>query len=114
LSVVNGAAAWKLRARPRRVRSWGEQAVDGLAAEAHRTGLVDERAADAIDQGRLAGAVGADQADALALGDREIDAVERDEAAEALAQTRDLEQRLGHHFAFLNQPCTSPTMPWGR
>src|SRR5262249_4147715 len=92
----------------------GEEAVDRLAVEAHRAGLVHERAADAVDQGRLARAVGTDQADALALGDGEIDAVERDEAAEALAQTRDLEQRPSHHFALPRvQPCTRPMIPFG-
>src|SRR5262249_1933177 len=92
----------------------GEEAVDRLAVEAHRAGLVHERAADAVDQGRLARAVGTDQADALALGDGEIDAVERDEAAEAFAQTRDLEQRSSHHFALPRvQPCTKPMIPFG-
>ena len=68
--------------------------VDALAVEAHRAGLVGERAADAVDQRRLARAVRADQADALARRDREIDAVERDEAAEALAEPVDVEQRM--------------------
>src|ERR1044072_3669514 len=73
-----------------------------------------ERAADAVDEGRLAGAVRTDQADALALGDGKIDAVERDEAAETFAQTRDFEQCAGHYFSLLRiQPCTSPTMPFG-
>src|SRR4249920_115757 len=92
----------------------GEQAVDDLAVKTHRAGLVGERAADAVDECRLAGAVRTDQADALALGDGKIDAVERDEAAEAFAQTRDFEQCAGHYFSLLRiQPCTSPTMPFG-
>src|SRR6478752_550994 len=92
----------------------GEQAVDDLAVEPHRAGLVGERAADAVDECRLAGAVRTDQADALALGDGKIDAVERDEAAETFAQTRDFEQCAGHYFSLLRiQPCTSPTMPFG-
>ena len=92
----------------------GEQPVHHLAVEAHRAGLVGERAADAIDQGRLAGAVGTDQADALAGGDGKIDAVERDEAAETFAQTRNFEQCAGHYFSLLRtQLCTSPTMPFG-
>ena len=100
---------------PRWVRSCVEQAVDDLAVETHGAGLVGERAADAVDQRRLAGAVRADQADALALGDREIDAVERDEAAEALAQTRDFEQWRRPLLALsrASSPATSPTMPFG-
>ena len=43
-------------------------ALVGLAGKAHGTGLVGECAADAVDQRRLAGAVGADQPDALARG----------------------------------------------
>src|SRR5271166_120432 len=90
----------------------GEQPVDRLAGKAHRAGLVRKRAADAIDQRRFARAVGPDQADALALGDGKIDAVERNKAAEALAQAGDLQQR--HHFSFRrNRSCTSPTMPFG-
>src|SRR5499427_8742424 len=92
----------------------GEQAVHRLAVETHRAGFVRERAADAVDQRRLARAVGTDQADALTLGDGEVDAVERDEAAEALAQTRDFEQRRSHHFALPRvQPCTNPMIPFG-
>src|SRR6476646_3984363 len=92
----------------------GEQAVDDLAVETHRAGLVGERAADAVDERRLAGAVWTDQADALALSNGKIDAVERDEAAETFAQTRDFEQCAGHYFSLLRiQPCTSPTMPFG-
>src|SRR5262249_11055086 len=92
----------------------GEEAVDRLAVEPHRAGLVHERAADAVDQGRFARAGGTDQADATALRDGEIDAVERDEPAEAFAQTRDLEQRTSHHFALPRvQPCTKPMIPFG-
>ncbi len=90
-----------------------EHAVDRLAVEPHAAGLVVERPADAIDQGRLARSVGSDQADTLAGIDGEIDAVEGNESAEALAHTLHLEQR--HYFALLlrSQSCTSPTMPFG-
>src|SRR5207244_590429 len=66
------------------------------AGKAHRPGLVGERAADAIDQRRLARAIRPDQPDALTGRHRKIDAVERDEAAEALAQIADVEQRVRH------------------
>ena len=73
--------------------------IHRMAVELHRAGLVLQCAAHAVDQRRLARAVRADQADALALRDLEIDAVERDEAAEALAEILDLEQRRGHQRA---------------
>src|SRR5262249_3159794 len=88
------------------------KAVDRRAVEMHRAGRVGERPAHAVDQRRLARAVRADQADPLAGGDREIDAVERDEAAEPLAQRADLEQR--HHFLLAcRRAWTRPTMPFG-
>ena len=50
----------------------GQQTVDRFAVEARRCRLsLVQRAADAVDQGALAGAVRADQADALALRDVE-------------------------------------------
>src|SRR5262249_61064800 len=82
--------------------------VHDRAVEADRAGLVDERAADAIDERRLAGAVRADQPDPLAGGNLERDAVERDEAAEPLAQVLDCEQR-GHRTL----PCASGSGPPG-
>src|SRR5262249_26217462 len=83
--------------------------------EGHRAGLVGQSAAQAIDQRRLARAVGADQSDALALRDSEIDAVERDEAAEALAETGHLQQVLGHGQVFFLRMRFSirPRMPFG-
>src|SRR5215207_953035 len=84
------------------------QAVERLVGEAHAACLVVQRAADAVDQRRLARAVGPDQAEPLARLDLEVDAVERDEAAEALAEAADLQERR-HRFLFWNRP----TMPWG-
>src|SRR5436190_1151333 len=73
------------------IRSFGS-AVHGVAVECHRAGFVRERAAHAVDQRRFARAVGADQSDALALLDRQVDGFERDESAEALAHVFDFEQ----------------------
>ena len=101
------------RERPRQLEAARHAAVGalvrgspsiGCAVEAHGAGLVVQRAADAVDQRRLAGAVGADQAEALARRDREVDAVERDEAAEALAQTCDFEQRPVITSSLLRMP----------
>ena len=69
------------------------QAVEEAALERDGAGLVGERAAQAIDERALARAVRPDQAEALALGDVEIDAIERDKTAEALAEARYLQER---------------------
>ena len=110
----------------------GDGAVEHLAVEAHRAGLVLQRAADAIDQRALARAVRPDQADAArpALTARS-DAFERDEAAEPLAEISTCSSGLGHGacrpYASVStrwRPtwptgrcwmylCTSPTMPFG-
>src|ERR1700691_2648846 len=70
-------------------------AIDQMAVETHGTCLVLERAADAIDQRALAGAIGPDKADALARIDRDRNAIKCDKAAEALAEVVDGEQ-LSH------------------
>src|SRR5580700_9841276 len=70
----------------------GGEAVDGMAVETHRALLVPQRAADAIDQRRLARAVRADEAEALAGRDRKRDVLQRDEAAEAFAEVIDFKQ----------------------
>src|ERR1700681_3506523 len=90
-------------------------------------GLVVQSSAQAIDERALARSIRSDQPKPLARGDVEIDTVERDEAAEALAQIDDLEQRLAHDPSTLTRRrptisstglcrmcfCTSPTMPFG-
>ena len=62
-------------------------------------------ARQAVEQRRLAGAVRADEADDVAARDRERDAVERDDAAEADRHVLDLEQRLGFDGAPRRQCC---------
>src|SRR5947208_8485120 len=108
--------AWKLKAARHAAAGTlvGQQPVDCLAVEAHAAGFIYERPANAVHQGRFAGAVGTDQADAFALGDGEVDAIECDKAAETFAHSGDLEQRASHHFVLPRvQPCTRPTMPFG-
>jgi hypothetical protein len=95
-----------------------DHAVDLLAVEGDTAGLVLQRAADAVDQCALAGAVRADQAEALAARHRQVDAVEGDETAEAFAELIDVQQRSGHgvihDLTLLRiQSCTRPTMPRG-
>src|SRR5262249_49783418 len=70
----------------------GREAVDTLAGKAHGAALMAKRAAEAIDERALAGAVGADEAETLAAGDAERDPVERGEATELLGEVQDLEE----------------------
>src|SRR3974390_1245118 len=89
-----------------------EQPARRLPVKAPAAGLIRERAADAIDQGRFARPVRPDEPDALAFEHGKVDAVEGDEAAEPLAQPRHFEQR--HYFARRpSRSCTKPTIPFG-
>ena len=55
-------------------------------------------AGDHVEQGRLARTVGTDEAENFVLRDRDIEAVERDDAAETFHQPAGLEQhRHGRH-----------------
>src|SRR5215469_15663253 len=72
----------------------GQQAVNSLAGETHRALLVAQRATDAIHKRALAGPVGPDQPQPFAGRDCERNIFECDEAAEALAQTVDMQERL--------------------
>src|SRR4029079_7195035 len=118
--IVSDAHAYE---RPRQLKTAGkatarslvgDQAIHLLTADGHGAALVMQRAADTVDQRALAGPVGADQADTLAVCDAEIDRIQRDEAAETLAQLADLQQRLGHgEDLLLTHFCHSPTMPFG-
>ena len=56
---------------PRSVRAHAGKPRDVAAAEPDRAGARDERAGDGAQRRRLAGAVGADQGDDLALRDLE-------------------------------------------
>src|SRR6185369_4805963 len=85
--------------RPRQLEAAGEPKPRALvrghpvhrrAVEAYAALLVVQGAADAVHQGRLAGAIGADQAEPLALLDLEIDVLQRHEPAEALADLLDV------------------------
>ena len=68
--------------------------VPAVEDDAARGRLVD--AGDHVEERRLAGAVGPDQAHDGALRDREVDVVDRDQAAELLSQRVDLEQEVAH------------------
>src|ERR1043165_9939304 len=63
------------------------------AFELDRAGLVDERAAQTVDERALARAVWTDQSNTLARGDAQLDPIERNQAAETFAQVLHLQQR---------------------
>ena len=83
---------WKVRAIPARAFCSGVLPVMSSPREADPPGARPEDARDQIEGRRLARAVRANQADELALGDAEVDAVQRADAAEALAEFLDFKQ----------------------
>src|SRR5436309_1034019 len=82
----------------------------GLAADA--PGVVAQGARDAVHERALARAVGPDEAEALAVRDREVHAIERREATEALRDAAGREQRLAHARRRF-QASIQPMMPLG-
>ena len=71
----------------------GPEPVDALAGEMDRAVVGREHAGDDVEQRGLAGAIGTDDREDSALRHAEADIVDREQAAEALAQPGDLEQR---------------------
>ena len=82
---------WNVRTTPRRTRAVRRQAGDVVAIEPDRAGARLQRAGEQVDQGRLAGAVRADQRVAGAELDLERDLVGGNDAAEALDEAARLE-----------------------
>jgi len=70
-----------------------------IAGEDHAAGRRLVHAREHVEERRLAGAVRPDEADDRADGNGEVDVVDRDEAAELLAQRERMQERLGHHAA---------------
>src|SRR5438132_408619 len=68
---------------------------DVMAVEPDRSGRGREEPRQQVEARGLAGAVGADQADDLPLVDGEIEAVDRGQSPEVLAETARLEERHG-------------------
>ena len=75
---------WKVRARPRRGARLRRQVGDVLAFEQHLAGGREQIAGQAIEEGRLAGAVRSDQAENIALLQRHRCRIDGLEAAEGL------------------------------
>src|SRR5712691_2300763 len=69
------------------------QSVDALAPEEDAAGVAPLEAGDAVEERRLAGAVGTDEAVDPAGLEAQRDAVDRGDAAEALLDAVDLERR---------------------
>src|SRR5207244_11349136 len=70
-------------------------------------------ARDDVEECRLAGAVGADDGVHPAGLEGEIDAVDRDQAAEALGQPLGAQDRLAHEVTRFMSPRQRPTNPFG-
>ena len=87
------------------------EAVDAPALEADLSRVAAAHAVQAVEQRRLPGAVGPDEADRLAAVDLDRDVVEGDDATEALADPRSLQQRHRQPttWACLRQATTSST-----
>src|SRR4029434_6770221 len=88
---------------------------DLLAVERDRAGVVAQRPRHAINERGLAGAVGPDQPEALALRDGQTHLGERHEATESLgdAVNREQRSRLLHHDLRRRRAWTQPMMPLG-
>src|SRR5262249_21221648 len=92
---------------------------DVRACKQHSTLVRAQRAGNAVDQRGLARAVGADQAEALAFADLEMDVIDGDKAAKGLGQPIDPQQRALRSGAGHTPPplCVrrlkSPMIPFG-
>ena len=79
---TNSSMRWNVRPMPRRARLCvGSPPIDA-PAEPHGAAVGPQRAEQAVEQRRLAGAVRPDQPDDLALADRQAHVVERGDARE--------------------------------
>ena len=100
LEAARDAGAHALRPRGPR---------DVLAAEEDLPELGSQQRADHVDERRLAGAVGTDQGDELALLDAEVDVVDGARLAEVALEVDGLEER--HVSALLSLRAMRPIVP---
>ena len=89
----NGLSFWNVRATPRLAMRSGRRPVIVAAVEEHAAGVERLEPGDQVEQRGFAGAVGADDADDLALVDVEGDVGVGGEAAVALGHALDVEQQ---------------------
>ncbi len=86
----------------------GRQAVDALAGESDRAAVGRVDAGDHVEQSGLAGAVRADHREDRALRHLEADLVDREQAAEALADRLDRKQRAHGALSGEAEPAREP------
>ena len=98
---------WNVRAMPSRAARSGVSCDQYLAVECDAAGVGGVEARKAVEQGRLAGTVGADQSDDLAATHSEADILVGAQSAEMLAQTAHLEQGSGHGFFPSRRTCSA-------
>src|SRR3989442_457981 len=93
----------------------GFEPVDRLTVEEHAPLVAPLEAGDAVEERRLARAVGADEAVDAAGLETQRDAVDGQDAAEALAQPPDLQRRRRHQMVLGNRYfiCKMPSTPRG-
>src|SRR5690606_14135966 len=89
------------------------ETVDGLATETDGTARRPVEAADAVEHRGLAGAVGADDGQDLAVADVERHAIDRLQAAKAHAEVADFQQRRTHGLSS-RWGRLRGSRPWGR
>ena len=85
LSAGNGRTIWNVRAMPRRQIASADNPCTALAGKHDRAAVRLQRAGDHVEQRGLAGAVRADDRKDGASRHRETHLIDRDQAAEALA-----------------------------
>ena len=104
----NSEVIWNERASPSRLRRWTGSAVMSPPSKRMLPPLWRDLAGQQADQRGLAGAVRADDGVQFAARDIERDGVGGDDAAEALGQALDLQQRLSHGARLSNRPAMPP------
>jgi hypothetical protein len=93
------------RGHARRLRVARPMERDRLAVDLHRAVVVVEHAREHVDEGRLAGAVLAEQRVHLAVAQLEVDAAQRVHAAEALGDPAHAEQWRALAHGRLSSSC---------
>src|SRR5262249_55541266 len=92
----------------------GLEADDAVVGESHLAAVGQKLAVDDVEAGRLAGAVGADQRQELALADVEADIGDRAHAAERLAEVAHGEDAHGCALPAARHLASAPTIPPGK
>ena len=106
VNCPNRRMFWNVRAIPERHARMRRQIGNVGAIEDDAAGGRRKQAADEIDDRALARAVGADEAEDFAARDRQIDAVDRANAAEMLGEALQIKHRF--------DPCSGRTAASGR